>query len=103
VTTADGPKRRVLEVFLSDPEEPRYGYDLMKMAHVESGSIYPLLARMQRQGMVTIGWAPGVDGRPPRKYYTLTGDGIAAARLELAAMSRGSSFVARPATSGGLA
>ncbi len=105
VRSDDRPKRKVLEAFLQDPEQPRYGYELMKLADVASGTLYPLLANMVRKGMVTTSWETTVDGRPPRKLYRLTGDGVAVARLELAAMTdtRPTRLGVRPATSGGAA
>ena|SRR5437764_1102089 len=99
---SERPKQRVLEAFLQDPAEPQYGYDLMRKARVESGTLYPLLARMERQGMLTVGWKATTPGRPPRKYYQLTGDGVAATRLELAALRQkpASRMPARPAFGG---
>lgn len=82
-----GPLERVLRAFLADPSAPQYGYDLMKAANLPSGTLYPMLARLQQHGLVTSEWEPQADdggGRPPRKYYKLTGDGIRVARLELA-------------------
>jgi DNA-binding PadR family transcriptional regulator len=100
-----GPLERVLRVFLADASERRYGYDLMKAARLPSGTLYPMLARLQDQGLVTSEWEPqpaGASGRPPRKYYQLTGDGIRVARLELAQAAkttgrRATPHAARPA------
>ena len=81
------PLERVLRVFLADVSAPRYGYDLMKAARLPSGTLYPMLARLQDQGLVDAQWEQqrdGANGRPPRKYYRLTGEGVRAARLELA-------------------
>ena len=78
---------RVLRVFLTDVSALHYGYDLMKAAKLPSGTLYPMLARLQEQGLVTSQWEPQPDdagGRPPRKYYQLTGEGVRVARLELA-------------------
>ena len=85
-----GPLERVLGAFLADPAAPRYGYDLMKAARLPSGTLYPMLARLHDQGLVTSEWEPppaDTNGRPPRKYYQLTGEGIRIARLELAQAS----------------
>lgn len=41
---------------------------------VSEGTIYPLLSRMQREGMVTAQWRESPAG-PPRKYYRLTASG----------------------------
>ena len=80
------PLERVLRAFLADPSAPRYGYDLMRAARLSSGTLYPLLARLHSEGLLTSAWEkePGASGRPPRKYYQLTGDGVRVARLELA-------------------
>ena len=80
-----GPLERVLGAFLADPAVPRYGYDLMKAARLPSGTLYPLLARLEHQKLVASAWeTPQHEGQRPRKYYQLTGEGIRIARLELA-------------------
>jgi DNA-binding PadR family transcriptional regulator len=80
-----GPLERVLRAFLADPSAPRYGYDLMKASGLPSGTLYPMLSRLQEQGMVSSDWEPAeAGGRPPRRYYRLTEDGIETARAELA-------------------
>ena len=96
------PLERVFRVFLDDPAALRYGYDLMKAAGLPSGTLYPLLARLQARGLVTSAWeTPHQDGERPRRYYQLTGEGIEAARLELAQLSarrrRGPGRRVRPA------
>jgi PadR family transcriptional regulator, regulatory protein PadR len=81
------PLERVLRVLIADPAAPHYGYDLMRTARLPSGTLYPMLARLQQQGLVESEWEPQHDdagGRPPRKYYRLTGEGIRVIRLELA-------------------
>ena len=92
------PLERVLGAFLADPAAPRYGYDLMKAARLPSGTLYPLLARLEHQRLVTSAWeTPQEEGQRPRKYYKLTGEGIQIARLELAhASSRRQRAPARP-------
>jgi PadR family transcriptional regulator, regulatory protein PadR len=83
-----GPLERVLVAFLTDPAAPRYGYDLMSAARLPSGTLYPLLARLERQKLVASAWeVPEQDGQRPRKYYRLTAEGIRVARLELAQSS----------------
>lgn len=82
------PLERVLSAFLADPAAPRYGYDLMKTARLPSGTLYPLLARLERQQLVVSAWeTPQQEGQRPRKYYRLTDEGIRVARLELAQAS----------------
>jgi len=83
-----GPLERVLGAFLADPAAARYGYDLMKAARLPSGTLYPLLTRLEQQQLVTSAWeTPQQDGQRPRKYYQLTSEGIRVARLELAQAS----------------
>lgn len=38
------------------------------------GTVYPLLARLDKAGLVGTRWSPAPGG-PPRKYYRLTGEG----------------------------
>jgi PadR family transcriptional regulator, regulatory protein PadR len=83
-----GPLERVLRVLLADPTGLHYGYDLMKAARLASGTLYPMLARLQQEGLVDSEWEqqrPDAGGRPPRRYYRLTAEGARVARLELAA------------------
>jgi PadR family transcriptional regulator, regulatory protein PadR len=85
-----GPLERVLRVMITDPTAPHYGYDLMRAARLPSGTLYPMLARLQQEGLVDSEWEAqrqDATGRPPRKYYRLTGEGQRVARLELAQAS----------------
>lgn len=56
-------------------EEPAYGYEMTKrlrargLAVVGEGSIYPLLGRLERDGLVETYRAESDGGGPPRKYY----------------------------------
>ena len=82
-----GPLERVLRVLTADPAAQHYGYDLMKAAGLPSGTLYPMLARLQQEGLVQSEWEAqreDAGGRPPRKYYRLTAEGVRVARLELA-------------------
>jgi PadR family transcriptional regulator, regulatory protein PadR len=82
------PLERVLRAFLADPSARRYGYDLMKAASLKSGTLYPMLGRLEGEKMVSSAWeTPQQDGQRPRRYYQLTDEGIAVARLELAQLS----------------
>lgn len=84
------PLERVLRVMTADPAAPCYGYDLMKAAKLPSGTLYPMLARLEQEGLVESEWEaqrPETGGRPPRKYYRLTAEGARVARLELAQAS----------------
>lgn len=80
----------VLRVFLDEPCRPRYGYELMKLTGFPSGKLYPILARLQRAGWLVKKHEavdPAAAGRPVRRFYLLTPDGVRSARSELAALS----------------
>lgn len=61
-------------------EEERYGFDLVRaLAAVDGmvtseGTIYPLLGRLRRDGLVSTTWEESPSG-PPRRYYRLTARG----------------------------
>jgi PadR family transcriptional regulator, regulatory protein PadR len=77
----------LLRVFLEDPVEPRYGYDLMRQTGFPSGKLYPILARLEAAGWLVKELEavdPAAVGRPARRHYRLSGDAVAAARHELA-------------------
>jgi PadR family transcriptional regulator len=81
---------RVLKIFLQDPGQSRYGFELMRLTGLASGSLYPMLARLEQAGWLTKGKEnidPHAEGRPPRLHYTITGTAVTAARLQLAALS----------------
>jgi PadR family transcriptional regulator, regulatory protein PadR len=81
---------RVLKVFLQDPSHSHYGFELMRLTGLASGSLYPMLARLEEAGWLTRGKEdidPRVEGRPPRLHYTITGAAVNAAHLQLAALS----------------
>ena len=78
---------RVLAAMLADPAVPRYGLDLMQDTGLASGTLYPILLRLERAGWVASQWEeidPVAEGRPSRRYYHLTPEGTAGARRELA-------------------
>ena len=64
-------------------EEERYGFDLVRgLAEMDGmvtseGTIYPLLSRLRRDGLVESTWQESPSG-PPRRYYRLTQAGRAA-------------------------
>lgn len=57
----------------------RYGFEIMHAARLPSGTVYPLLRRLEGSGMVESRWEDALDaqedGRPPRRYYQITPDG----------------------------
>jgi DNA-binding PadR family transcriptional regulator len=81
---------KVLRIFLEDPTEPQYGFDLMQTAGLPSGTLYPILARLEHAGWISGKREvidPSAAGRPARRMYTLTAEGATVARRELASLS----------------
>lgn len=65
----------------------RYGFDIMDLTGLPSGTVYPILRRLEAHGMVSSEWEkqdPRAEARPRRRYYDLT----AAGRESLAAAHR---------------
>ncbi|SFE74143.1 PadR family transcriptional regulator [Thermoflexibacter ruber] len=58
------------EVYASDMLEELTNAKIM----VVEGTLYPLLTRLRKAGLVDYKWVESISG-PPRKYYTLTDKG----------------------------
>jgi PadR family transcriptional regulator, regulatory protein PadR len=60
----------------------QYGFDIMDITGLPSGTVYPALRRLEDVGYVASKWEKHAvaqrELRPPRKYYELTDDGHAA-------------------------
>jgi PadR family transcriptional regulator len=82
----------VLVEMLKDPAAPRYGLDLCAETGLPSGTIYPILARLERIGWAESDWenpeTHTTEGRPRRRYYRLTRDGAELASDALHAIQR---------------
>lgn len=54
----------------------RYGFDIMDATGLPDGTVYPLLRRLERRGVLSAAWedeeAARAEQRPPRRYYQLT-------------------------------
>jgi DNA-binding PadR family transcriptional regulator len=77
----------VLRSLLERPTHERYGLELCEAAGLPSGTIHPILARLESRGWVESRWEdvdPAIAGRPRRRYYKLTSDGAEHARTALA-------------------
>jgi DNA-binding PadR family transcriptional regulator len=87
------PTALVLQALASDES---YGFDIMDATGLPSGTVYPLLRRLERVSCVESRWesqeeAAG-EGRPARRYYRITGEGealLARARARFAALGHG--------------
>jgi PadR family transcriptional regulator, regulatory protein PadR len=89
---AAGPRmtpqtQAVLRALLADPAAEVYGLQLCSLAELPSGTIHPILARLEAAGWLDSRWEevdPSEQGRPRRRYYRLNPDGAALARTALA-------------------
>lgn len=82
---------RVLRVLLDDPAGEHYGLEISKESGLPTGSIYPILARMEVSGLVSSAWEDideAAAKRRRRRYYRLTSDGLEFAYTEVANAAR---------------
>jgi PadR family transcriptional regulator PadR len=85
------PTQLVLRALLVDPGEELYGLEIGDAAGLASGTVHPILARLEGLGWLTSSWEdvdPAIAGRPARRYYRLTGRGAEEARAALAKVWR---------------
>jgi PadR family transcriptional regulator PadR len=81
------PTQLVLHALLTDPSKELYGVEIGAAAGQPSGTVHPILARLETVGWLESRWEeidPRVEGRPARRYYRLTPDGMELARSALA-------------------
>jgi PadR family transcriptional regulator PadR len=83
---------RVLEAFLDNPSEELAGSDVQKRGQLASGTLYPILLRLESAGWFVSRWEavdPAQVGRPRRRLYRLTPGGLARASEVFASFGRG--------------
>lgn len=60
----------------------RYGFDIMDVTGMPSGTVYPALNRLERNGFLRSRWETArhahEEKRPPRRYYKITAAGAEA-------------------------
>jgi PadR family transcriptional regulator PadR len=81
-----GPLFKVLRAFLDEPGREVYGLEVLRATGLKSGTLYPLLDRLEKSGWVESRWEdapPSQGGRPRRRFYRLTGIGLHEARQML--------------------
>jgi DNA-binding PadR family transcriptional regulator len=77
----------VLRALLEHPTRELYGLEICAAAGLASGTIHPILARLEGLGWLDSRWEdidPTTEGRPKRRYYRLSSDGAEHARQALA-------------------
>src|SRR5499427_5982145 len=83
---------KVLEAFLENPGEELSGADVHKRTGLASGTLYPILLRLESAGWFVSRWEavdPVRAGRPRRRLYRLTQNGLARASEVFASFSFG--------------
>ncbi|MFD4557998.1 PadR family transcriptional regulator [Streptomyces sp. NPDC058469] len=84
--------QQVLRVLLEEPGRQRYGLEVCELAGLPSGTVYPILARLEQVGWVNSVWEDPVvhvrGGRPRRRLYSITVGGAKEARAALASACR---------------
>lgn len=94
------PTQLVLHAFLEDPAQELYGLEICAGAGLPSGTVHPILARLEGFRWLESRWEeidPRQEGRPARRYYRLTTAGAEGARDALARARRPSLSRLRPA------
>jgi len=77
----------VLRALLEDPTKDLYGLEICAATGLPSGTVHPILARFEALGWLDSAWEqvdPREQGRPRRRYYKLSSNGIALSRDALA-------------------
>jgi len=77
----------VLERFLERATDWRYGYELSRETGLKSGTLYPILMRLEKHKLLEAQWITTEDGVPPRHTYRLTPNGLELARSRVRGMA----------------
>jgi len=81
---------RVLEAFLEDPTGQLAGAELHQRCGIASGTLYPILLRLESAGWFASKWIDSASvGRPRRRVYRLTSTGLRRAGEVFASFNRG--------------
>ena len=73
---------QVLDAFLEEPKDWKYGYDISRNTGLRSGTLYPILIRLAERKLLEASWETAEVGKPPRHMYRLTLDGLRLARQQ---------------------
>jgi PadR family transcriptional regulator PadR len=83
---------KVLEAFLESPTRERSGADVHKRSGLASGTLYPILLRLESAGWLVSRWEtidPSAAGRPRKRLYRLTASGLSRSSEVFASFSPG--------------
>jgi PadR family transcriptional regulator, regulatory protein PadR len=96
----------VLRAMLENPTRELYGLEICSAAGLPTGTVHPILARLEGMGWLESSWEQvdaRKEGRPRRRYYTLSDHGAmrASAALARADAQTAGLRALRPGTAGG--
>ena len=72
----------VLDRFAQQPTAWLYGYELSRETGLKSGTLYPILMRLAKHGLLETRWVQTEEGVPPRHTYRLTAKGAELVKSE---------------------
>ena len=70
---------KVLGALMSCPSDELSGAEIGKHTRLASGTLYPILFRLEAVGWLQSRWEvedPAILGRPRRRFYRITGEGV---------------------------
>lgn len=77
----NGRALELLMLMAVRPQQEYSGYEISKSLGISSGTLYPLLLKAENAGLLNAHWEEGDPvelGRPRRRYYRISGNGIKA-------------------------
>jgi DNA-binding PadR family transcriptional regulator len=80
------PVLLVIRAMLDEPAREMYGLEICKAVGLPSGTLHPILARLERCGWLESRWEdlePTEGGKPRRRFYKPSSDGAERARAAL--------------------
>ena len=80
------PTLKVLGALLSNPREELSGAEIARITKLASGTLYPILLRLEDAGWLASQWENGDPrelGRPRRRFYRVTGLGAKRAKAAI--------------------
>jgi PadR family transcriptional regulator, regulatory protein PadR len=82
--------RAFLEAHATSVRSELAGADIMQASGLPSGTVYPILLRFEKAGLLVSRWEDGQPeelGRPRRRFYQITPSGVELAHETLRALS----------------
>lgn len=73
------PTALVMSAFLENPDAELYGFEISSLTGLQPGTMYPILKRQTARGRLAERLETGdarESGRPLRRYYRLTAEGV---------------------------